>query len=53
VAPPAKPGFGMLLIERGMKHDLGGEAVVEFLTDGVRARLRAPFPLAVNQQTAV
>jgi two-component system CheB/CheR fusion protein len=53
VAPPAKPGFGLLLIERGMKHDLGGEAVVEFLTDGVRARLRAPFPLAVNQQTAV
>jgi two-component system CheB/CheR fusion protein len=40
---PAKPGFGLLLIERGLKHDLAGQAVVEFLPEGVRARLRAPL----------
>jgi two-component system CheB/CheR fusion protein len=42
VAMPVKPGFGIVLIERGVAHDLGGEAQIEFLRTGVHARLRAP-----------
>ena len=41
VAAPLKRGFGTVLIERGLSHDLGGEAKVEFLPEGVRARLSA------------
>lgn len=43
VAPPAKRGFGALLIEHGLAHDLSGEARIEFLTAGVRASVRAPL----------
>jgi len=38
-----KPGFGLLLIERGLSHDLGGEAGVTFEPAGARAILRAPI----------
>ena len=41
VTAPARRGFGTMLIERGLSHDLGGEAKLQFLPDGVRARLRA------------
>ena len=43
VAPPAKRGFGTVLIERGLAHDLSGEARIEFLPAGVRASVRAPL----------
>lgn len=42
VEPPQKRGFGMLLIERGLSHDMAGEAQIIFAPEGVRARLRAP-----------
>jgi two-component system CheB/CheR fusion protein len=38
-----KRGFGLMLIERGLAHDLSGEARVAFLPDGVHATLRAPL----------
>ena len=41
VTPPAKRGFGTTLIERGLAHDLSGEARIEFLPSGVRASVRA------------
>ena len=41
VKAPLKRGFGTILIERGLAHDLAGEATVQFLPDGVRARLSA------------
>jgi two-component system CheB/CheR fusion protein len=37
-------GFGMMLIERGLKQDMSAEITVEFLPAGVSARLRAPLP---------
>ncbi len=43
VTPPDKRGFGTVLIERGLAHDLFGEANVQFLPEGVRATLRAPL----------
>ncbi len=43
VTAPSKRGFGSILIERGLTHDLSGEARIEFLTSGVRARIRAPL----------
>jgi two-component system CheB/CheR fusion protein len=41
VTAPTKRGFGRTLIERGLTHDLAGEAKVQFLPDGVRAHLSA------------
>jgi two-component system CheB/CheR fusion protein len=38
-----KPGFGILLIERGLSHDLAGEAHVTLAPGGVQAILRAPI----------
>ena len=43
VEPPARRGFGMTLIERGLSQDMGAEVEVTFAPAGVRARLRAPF----------
>ena len=48
VTAPAKRGFGMTLIERGLAHDLSGQAKVEFLPGGVRASVRAPLPDRVD-----
>jgi two-component system CheB/CheR fusion protein len=41
VTAPTNRGFGTILIERGLAHDLAGNANVEFLPQGVRARLSA------------
>ena len=41
VVVPAKRGFGTTLIERGIAHDLSGEAHLDFLPGGVQATLRA------------
>ena len=43
VTAPTKRGFGMLLIERGLAHDMAGKATVEFLPDGLRASFHAPL----------
>ncbi|WP_428485504.1 CheR family methyltransferase [Rhodopila sp.] len=43
VTRPVRNGFGMTLIERGLAHDLGGEARIEFRPTGVQARLHAPL----------
>jgi len=43
VTPPAKRGFGTVLIERGLAHDLSGKAKVQFLPGEVRASVRAPL----------
>ena len=41
VEPPSHSGFGMTLIERGLRQDMSAEIEVEFAVTGVRARLRA------------
>ena len=43
VKEPAKRGFGSMLIERALGHDLSGKATIEFLPEGVRATVRAPL----------
>jgi two-component system CheB/CheR fusion protein len=45
VSLPTRKGFGMTLIERGLKQDMSAEVTVEFPPEGVRATLRAPLSL--------
>ena len=47
VVQPARQGFGMTVIERGIAHELGGHANVRFNSDGVHATLRAPVGPAI------
>jgi two-component system CheB/CheR fusion protein len=42
VEPPKRQGFGSRLIQRGLAHDLGGEARIEFPTSGVVCTIAAP-----------
>jgi PAS domain S-box-containing protein len=43
VAPPARCGFGMRLIERGIREELDGEVDLRFDPAGVRCHIRLPF----------
>jgi len=43
VIKTGRHGFGTTLIERAFAHDVGGEAKIEFLPDGIVATLRAPL----------
>lgn len=44
VAEPPRRGFGSRLIERGLKHDLGGQVELRFEPAGVQFHLVAPLP---------
>ena len=44
VHEPAQRGFGSRLLERGLKHDLGGGVELAFAPDGVRCHLWMPQP---------
>lgn len=52
VTDPARRGFGTVLIERGLAHDLSGKANVEFQPDGVKALFRAPLRNVVDPAIA-
>ncbi len=41
VAAPSHDGFGTLLIKRGLAHELGGSATLNFRPEGLHARLCA------------
>jgi len=43
VSPPTQRGFGSTLLLRGLKHDLGGDAKLDFETDGLRCEIVIPF----------
>lgn len=43
VAPPTRRGFGSRLIERGLRHDLGGEVGLDFAPAGVVCRIHVPL----------
>ena len=43
VAPPENRGFGSVVIERSIAHDLAGSAVLEFERQGVRCIIRVPL----------
>src|ERR1044071_1193074 len=44
VNPPTRKGFGTVLIERGLKDSLGGEALISFAPTGLICDLRLPLP---------
>jgi PAS domain S-box-containing protein len=46
VGQPTGQGFGTLLIERGLKHSLGGEARMTFAPTGVICEMRIPSCLS-------
>jgi two-component system CheB/CheR fusion protein len=41
VSPPTRQGFGMMLIERGLRQDMAAEVSVNFQPEGVSATVRA------------
>jgi two-component sensor histidine kinase len=43
VTPPERHGFGSMLIERGITHDLEGSARLAFDATGVRCEIRVPL----------
>lgn len=43
VVAPTRRGFGSRLIERGLRHDLGGDVSLDFLPTGVTCRITAPL----------
>jgi PAS domain S-box-containing protein len=44
VDPPSRRGFGTLLIERGLKVSLGGDARITFAPTGLTCDMRLPLP---------
>lgn len=44
VQPPAQRGFGSRLLERGLKHDMGGNVDLAFEPEGVTFRVSIPLP---------
>lgn len=47
VKPPSNSGFGSVVIERSVTHDLGGSVEMDYRIDGLRAKLRiAPEHIA-------
>ncbi|HEY1783882.1 MAG TPA: CheR family methyltransferase [Roseiarcus sp.] len=44
VVTPVDRGFGMTLIERGLRQDMGADVRIEFASSGVVATLVAPLP---------
>jgi len=52
VSEPDHRGFGRTLIERVFAHDVGGDATIEFLPQGVVATLRAPLAAPERKEMA-
>ncbi len=50
VVAPAKRGFGSILIERSLRHALGGDARLDFAPSGVICEIR--LPLAQREEGA-
>jgi two-component sensor histidine kinase len=50
VVPPARRGFGSRLIERGLRHEIGGRVTLQFAPGGVVCTIETPLggPGAVN-----
>ena len=42
VSPPARQGFGSILIEQSLSYSLGGSADIDYRPEGVHARFRFP-----------
>ncbi len=46
VSPPKRRGFGSLLLERSLAHDLDGSVSMEFRPEGLVCSIDAPLPKA-------
>jgi two-component sensor histidine kinase len=44
VEPPAAQGFGTMIVERSIAHELGGKARLDFERSGLRCHLCIPLP---------
>ena len=51
VEAPEHRGFGMMLIERGLKQDMRAEVTMEFAREGVRATLVAPVSIDMTDRS--
>jgi CheY-like chemotaxis protein len=40
--PPTRKGFGSTIIDRSIPYDLGGDAQIDYLPEGVEAKFRIP-----------
>ncbi len=52
VAPPERRGFGTLLVERGVKVELGGSARLDFPRSGVVCEIQIPLMAAGETEAA-
>ena len=43
VAPPSRRGFGSVLLERSLAHDLDGKVTTDFHKDGLVCVIEAPL----------
>jgi two-component sensor histidine kinase len=43
VKPPARSGFGRLLLERALASDLGGDVQLDFDPDGLKCAIAIPL----------
>ena len=50
VQPPTRRGFGSILIERTLGHDLGGDVQIEFRPEGLRCSITAPLEKQMADQ---
>ena len=49
VSPPKRRGFGSLLLDRTLAHDLNGKVAMEFKPDGLVCSITAPLPKVREQ----
>jgi PAS domain S-box-containing protein len=52
VEVPLRRGFGRVLLEQGVKHDLGGEVTLDFRPDGLVYEIAVPAEAAVGDGMA-
>lgn len=50
VKPPERSGFGRLLLERGLAHELRGKVQLEFACDGLKCTIVFPFDGSSTQE---
>jgi two-component system CheB/CheR fusion protein len=53
VSAPARPGLGLLLIERSLAHEMNGKAIINFPAEGLEAQLTMPFDSLVVALSSV
>ena len=52
VRPPAEHGFGTKIINASIKHQMGGDVVLDWLPEGLHCKLSIPCPSAGAQAAA-